>query len=526
MQPGPHRSATATMPNRKTSETNIDHFQSITTRTARPSHPLPARPVKQVHSTLRDNSSQERAEAPPAPSRDAIKNLDLSHEFSTSNDRHVIRSSAYTNTAAPKPHSHALSYSPGWGITPKYAMTQDTQSSHRQYEARSFSSVPPSSRKLAGRNGVRINQLAENFFSYQDPSSAPSAPKGRTDEAWHSSKLPHGRNGTQRSGESFFSYQEPSSALLAPSWKPDHSFRSINPPEPVPPWPVVRNVLSETSYPLKHSKPFPGAERVPPYLERVEKPRSPPPTIVQKPPQPTLQYIEHAIAEPHRSAIPQRLLVVLDLNGTLVCRNRNSGTAKPRFKLKPFLNYCFNYHEVMIWSSARPSSVNRMCHQIFSKAQLGKLVAVWARDTLELSVADYKEKVQVYKRLDRIWDNQEIQSKHPQYDTGGGWDQSNTLLIDDSSLKASAQPWNHLNIPEYLAGKGSDIREQQTQVLGKVAGFMHDLRKYDDVSRCVHKRAFDNSQSYGNFLRLKAHEERESMGVWANSLTRGVIFED
>ena len=180
----------------------------------------------------------------------------------------------------------------------------------------------------------------------------------------------------------------------------------------------------------------------------------------------------------------------------------------------------------MVWSSATPENVQGVCNRIFTPEQLDKLVAIWARDTLELSPSDYNEKVQVYKRLDRIWDNQDIQCKHSQYDTGGGWDQSNTLLIDDSALKAAGQPWNHVKIPEFLAEKGYQAREKQLQIFGLVAGFLHDLRRYNDVSRCLHKRAFGVPQENGIALPLAVHELDEQMEGWANSKPHAMIFED
>ena len=251
-----------------------------------------------------------------------------------------------------------------------------------------------------------------------------------------------------------------------------------------------------------------------------------PPKIVTKPPQPTSLYLERASPEPQRLATPQRLLLVLDLNGTLLFRNRSTQGIKPRSELQPFLAYCFKHHDVMIWSSARPPNVRSVCKRIFTPEQLDKLVAIWARDTLELSPSDYKDKVQVYKRLDRVWDDQDIQCKHPLYDTGGGWDQSNTLLIDDSALKASAQPWNHIKIPEYLAEKGREVQEMQMQVFGLVAGFLHCLRRYDDVSRCLQKKAFSMPEESGIALPQAVHELDERFEGWAKSKTHVMIFED
>ena len=333
------------------------------------------------------------------------------------------------------------------------------------------------SRQLAGRNGVWINPSFEGFFTPNHQSLIIPDDKGKKVR----SQRPH---------------KPPKSTSLRPA---EHH----TPGEPY-------------HHPKGAKSPFDTG--------RLRRSASPP-TITEKPPQPAALYLERASAEPQLLATPQRLLLVLDLNGTLVYRNRGSQSIKPRYELRPFLNYCFEHHDVMIWSSARPGNVNGVCYRIFTEEQLDKLVAIWARDTLELSPQDYNEKVQVYKRLDRIWDNQDIQCKHPQYDTGGGWDQSNTLLIDDSALKATTQPWNHIKIPEFLAEQGHEAREKQLQIFGLVAGFLHDLRRYDDVSRCIHKRAFSVPEESGIALPQAVHELEEQTEGWAKSQTHVMLFE-
>ena len=78
------------------------------------------------------------------------------------------------------------------------------------------------------------------------------------------------------------------------------------------------------------------------------------------------------------------------------------------------------------------------------------VLAIWARNTLGLNTQEYEGKVQVYKRLDTIWRNEYIQSKHPDAGYGAFWDQTNTLLIDDSVAKAASEPYNHVEIPEFV----------------------------------------------------------------------------
>lgn len=130
--------------------------------------------------------------------------------------------------------------------------------------------------------------------------------------------------------------------------------------------------------------------------------------------------------------------------------------------------------------------MKRICDKIFSLSQRQHVIAEWARDTLELSKADFLDKVQVYKRLDRIWDNESIQKKHPQYAQGAKWSQANTVLIDDSMYKAAKQPYNHLEIPEFLG----PTKSKQDDVLGQVVAYLEEARRWDDVSCFIKQTTF------------------------------------
>ena len=115
------------------------------------------------------------------------------------------------------------------------------------------------------------------------------------------------------------------------------------------------------------------------------------------------------------------------------------------------------------------------------------LLGAWGRDTLGLTSAQYKARVQVYKRLDRIWGNESLRPVHP--DLKAGWGPHNTLLIDDSTLKASAQPFNHVEVPEFLPDRcenGANGRD----VLGQVVCFLEEARKWSNVSGFVRQRPF------------------------------------
>ena len=129
-----------------------------------------------------------------------------------------------------------------------------------------------------------------------------------------------------------------------------------------------------------------------------------------------------------------------------------------------------------------------MCARLFKPTQRKLLLGEWARDTLGLTPQQYEERVQVYKRLDRIWDDERLQYRHPDFDQGGRWGQHNTLLIDDSLLKASTQPFNHVEVPEYVEGDERD--GDGRNVLAQVVGYLEEARRWNDVSAFVREKGF------------------------------------
>lgn len=203
-------------------------------------------------------------------------------------------------------------------------------------------------------------------------------------------------------------------------------------------------------------------------------------------PKPTPDYITLAHTSPTPLSSPQRLLLVLDLNGTLLYRPKASTNYTPRPSLQKFLEYCFRNHTVLIWSSAQPHNVTGICARLFTPAQRQLLLGEWGRDTLDLTATQYSQRVQVYKRLSRIWDNPTLQLAHPDFANGKRWGQHNTILIDDSARKAAAQPNNHVEVPEFL--KAREKEGDGKEVLAQVAGWLEEARGWNDVSAFVGSR--------------------------------------
>ncbi|CRK17001.1 hypothetical protein BN1723_011187 [Verticillium longisporum] len=281
-------------------------------------------------------------------------------------------------------------------------------------------------------------------------------------------------------------------------------------------------------------------------------------------PNPTPAYLRQAHNPPTTLARPRAILVVLDLNGTLLHRpdRRRShnfierpyakrfmhycidtlhvavwSSARPenvakmvaqlaegggggdvapaayasrlvaawgrdKFDLTPadyvkrrFMHYCIDTLHVAVWSSARPENVAKMVAQLAEgggdvapAAYASRLVAAWGRDKFDLTPADYVKRVQCYKRLQRIWADAAVQASHPD---GLRWDQTNTVLVDDSLEKARSEPFNLLRIPEFFGDA-----DEATDVLPQVHDYINALCYQADISQYMRLHPFGLRDDY------------------------------
>ncbi|KAI1300710.1 hypothetical protein EDD11_006022 [Mortierella claussenii] len=222
----------------------------------------------------------------------------------------------------------------------------------------------------------------------------------------------------------------------------------------------------------------------------------------------TPSYIDIASQEPVLLTInPKKLikkLVILDLNGTLFYRaDSHKRTVYPRPHLRYFLQFLFQNFLVMIWSSARPSSVQAMLKCGFGGYE-NRLERVWSRDHFKLHHDDYNRKVLTLKDLEIVW--REIEAERHQRkvmqaldptlpnEYTYSYDQTNTILIDDSVHKSQLQPYNCVVL--------TDFNEHQQKVntdteLLKVRHYLQKLIQQENVSAYIKRHPFDsNSEEY------------------------------
>jgi hypothetical protein len=205
-------------------------------------------------------------------------------------------------------------------------------------------------------------------------------------------------------------------------------------------------------------------------------------------PNPTAAYLAASNTTAMPLQEPQHLLVVIDLNGTLLHRPNKKQPTKfiARPNTSPFLKYCIDTFTVVIWSSARPENVKYMCDSILSTKELKtKVAAIWARDKFNLSISDYNLRVQCYKRLTTVWKDPKIATSHPLYESGARWDQTNTVLVDDSLEKGRSEPFNLIEIPEF-GGNDREVGE----ILPQVHDYLNYLSMHSNVSACGRTNPF------------------------------------
>ncbi|RYP76221.1 hypothetical protein DL770_007263 [Monosporascus sp. CRB-9-2] len=211
-------------------------------------------------------------------------------------------------------------------------------------------------------------------------------------------------------------------------------------------------------------------------------------------PNPSPTYLAHASLPPLLLPYPRKILVVIDLNGTLLYRpnRKNPSSFIERPHARRFLSYCIETFVVAIWSSAKPDNVRKMCDQLMTPTQQKKVVAIWGRDKFGLSRSDYKQRVQCYKRLSALWSAPEVARSHPNYANGSRWGQADTVLVDDSLEKARSEPYNLIPIPEFMGD-----RNEPGYILPQVHDYINECSLQANISTYIRVSPF---QSRANFV--------------------------
>ncbi|KAI0885130.1 HAD-like domain-containing protein [Annulohypoxylon maeteangense] len=204
-------------------------------------------------------------------------------------------------------------------------------------------------------------------------------------------------------------------------------------------------------------------------------------------PEPSQSYLDYASHPPFVLPDPRVILIVLDLNGTLIFRPSKENPHK--FVLRPyafeFLAYCIRTFKVAIWSSARIKNIIMILNKILTEEQRSRLVGVWGREHFGLSQDDFKSRTMCYKRLTKLWDDPAVQATHPDAGLDKRWDQTNTLLIDDSVEKARSEPFNLVQISEFLGNP-----TETGYVIPQVHDYINECSRQLNISSYIKQKPF------------------------------------
>ncbi|KAG9069079.1 hypothetical protein KI688_009972 [Linnemannia hyalina] len=212
-------------------------------------------------------------------------------------------------------------------------------------------------------------------------------------------------------------------------------------------------------------------------------------------------YMDLAHQPPVKLDTPKKLLVILDLNGTLFYSADNSCKNRTYIKRPYFvelLRFLYANCRVMIWSSATRQRVSTMMK---GGGFIGveKMDRVWNREHLQLRFKDFHRKVLTLKDLEFVWraiETERSEAKPEQLSAGGRYefcyDQTNTVLIDDSPHKTQLQPHNCMIVPDF-----DQTRVQRgDQELLKVIHYLNDLLYQDNASAYMRASPFDTNSAF------------------------------
>ncbi|KAI1299083.1 hypothetical protein EDD11_006503 [Mortierella claussenii] len=185
----------------------------------------------------------------------------------------------------------------------------------------------------------------------------------------------------------------------------------------------------------------------------------------------------------------------------------------------------------MVWSSAQPHSVDAMLKFGFGN-RISKLDRVWTRQHFRLPEVDYARKVLTIKDLEYVWEGiaeekkQHLATSEPNQGADKfqvEYDQTNTVLIDDSTAKIQLQPYNGLTLRDFdaeLAKAGTD-RE-----LLKVMKYLEKLVYQQNVSAYMRLHPFDTNAPIDVVKQAKlAPEPSSDMDTLINRLQETSLTE-
>ncbi|XP_048327927.2 uncharacterized protein LOC107416141 isoform X1 [Ziziphus jujuba] len=169
-----------------------------------------------------------------------------------------------------------------------------------------------------------------------------------------------------------------------------------------------------------------------------------------------------------------------------------------------FLEFCFERFEVGVWSSRSKKIMTRVIDYLMGDMK-HKLLFCWDLSHCTptgFKTLDNKHKTLVFKDLRKIWEKQDPNLPWEK----GEYNESNTLLLDDSPYKALLNPAHTAVFP--YPYKFQDGRDSSLGAGGDVRAYLEELSMADDVQKFVEQHPFgqnpitESNESWGFYLRV------------------------
>ncbi|XP_045817236.1 uncharacterized protein LOC123910197 [Trifolium pratense] len=176
---------------------------------------------------------------------------------------------------------------------------------------------------------------------------------------------------------------------------------------------------------------------------------------------------------------------LVNLINTLIARNDYtliSVFTRPSYL--EFLEFCFDNVEVGIWSSKFKTNIDKIL-DFFMKDLKHKFLFRWDQShctTTTIPTPENPDKNIMFKELEKLWDEEDPNLCWEK----GFFNESNTLLIDDSPYKGMLNPEYNVIYPEtfkYWIGKWDKTKG------GELREFLEGLAEADDIRDYVREKS-------------------------------------
>ncbi|CAL5374478.1 unnamed protein product [Camellia sinensis] len=194
----------------------------------------------------------------------------------------------------------------------------------------------------------------------------------------------------------------------------------------------------------------------------------------------------------------RKKLLVLDVNGLLADivsyvpfgYKPDAFISKKAVFKRPFcddfLQFCFERFNVGVWSSRTKRNVESVLDFLMGKSKCN-LLFCWDQfhctDT-GYNTVENREKPMLLKELKKLWEKDEPDLPWDR----GVYNESNTLLLDDSPYKALRNPMHTAIFPHPYRYK--DVRDNSLGRSGDLRGYLEGLASADNVQKYVQQNPF------------------------------------